>query len=120
MAVGRAVVFYKTDRGGCPVEDFLDALSPKAAQKVLWVLKLVKELDIVPVSYLRKLTGTDEIWECRVVHQGNTYRVLGFFDRGNRVVLTHGFTKKTPKTPSAEIHRTTQLKVDYLRRRRDA
>jgi phage-related protein len=118
--MGRDVLFYKTERGGCPVEDFLDALPSKAAQKVLWVLKLVKELDIVPIGYFKKLTGTEGIWECRIVHQGNTYRVLGFYDQPNRVVLTHGFMKKTPKTPRTEIERATQLRADHLRRRPDA
>ena len=34
-----------------------------------------------------------------MVFGGNTYRILGFFHGSNSLVLTHGFMKKTPKTP---------------------
>jgi hypothetical protein len=38
--VGRTVIFYKTADGKCPVEEFLNSLPGKAAQKVAWVLNL--------------------------------------------------------------------------------
>ena len=114
--MGRSLVFYRTEKGQCPVDDFLDSLPSKVAQKVTWVLKLVQELDIVPTQYLKKLTDTDEIWECRIVFGGNTYRILGFFHGRSSVVLTHGFMKKTPKTPAEDIRRAEQLKADHIRR----
>ncbi len=89
----------------------------KAAQKVAWVLKLVRELDAIPSRYFKKLTDTDGLWECRVEHGGNIYRLFAFFDEGDIVVLTHGFRKKTQKTPRDQIHRARQLRLDYLRRR---
>ncbi|WP_293131717.1 hypothetical protein [Okeania sp. SIO3I5] len=57
----REILFYKTDSGYCPVEDFIDSLSGKQAQKVLWVLRLVEELDSVPSQYLKKLVNTNDI-----------------------------------------------------------
>ena len=113
----RTVRFYRTEGGRCPVEEFLDSLPSKAAQKVAWVLKLVRELDAIPSRYFKKLADTDGLWECRVEHGGNISRLLAFFDQGDIVVLTHGFAKKTQKTPRDQIHRATQLRVDYLRRR---
>jgi DNA-binding HxlR family transcriptional regulator len=44
----REIIFYRTDSDKCPIEEFLDSLSGKQAQKVLWVLSLIQELDIVP------------------------------------------------------------------------
>jgi hypothetical protein len=38
------VQFYRTAAGACPVEEFLDSLNAKQAQKVLWVLRVVQEL----------------------------------------------------------------------------
>jgi len=84
------------------------------------VLKLVQELAIVPTQYFKKLTDTDEIWECRMVFGGNTYRILGFFHGSNSVVLTHGFMKKSPKTPVEEIRKAEQVKADHIRRHRRA
>lgn len=114
--MGRAVVFYKTEKGRCPVAEFLDSMPSKVAQKVTWVLKLVQELDSVPTQYLKKLSAADEIWECRMVFGGNTYRIMAFFHGRNRVVLTHGFMKKTQKTPPQEIDEAQRLKADYIRR----
>ena len=110
------MVFYKTENGRCPVAEFLDTMPSKVAQKAAWVLKLVQELETVPLQYLKKLGVADEIWECRMTFGGNTYRMLGFFHGGNQMVLTHGFMKKTQKTPSQEINEAQRLKADYIRR----
>ena len=114
------LVFYRTDKGQCPVAEFLDSLPSRVAQKVTWVLRLIQELDIVPRQYFKKLGDTDEIWECRMVFGGNTYRILAFFHGSGSLVLTHGFMKKTPKTPAEEIRKAEQLKTDYIRRHRRA
>lgn len=114
--MGRSLVFYKTEKGQCPVAEFLDSLPSKVAQKVTWVLKLLQELDMVPSQYFKKLSATDEIWECRMVFSGNTYRILCFFRGGTQMVLTHGFMKKTQKTPREEITKAERLKGDFIRR----
>lgn len=54
----REVRFYRTPTGHCPVQEFLDSLTGKQAQKVVWVLRLVEELEAVPAQYLKKLGGT--------------------------------------------------------------
>ena len=41
------------------------------------------------------------------------FRLLGFLDKGNLVVLTNGFTKKTQKTPTQEIDIAEQRKQEY-------
>jgi len=51
----REIHFYRTEAGYCPVEKFLDSLPGKQAQKVAWVLKLIEELDFVPVQYFKNL-----------------------------------------------------------------
>ncbi len=38
----REITFYRTDSDKCPIEEFLDLLSGKQAQKVLWVLRLIQ------------------------------------------------------------------------------
>ncbi len=115
----REIVFYRTDSERCPVEEFLDSLSGKQAQKVLWVLRLIQDLDSVPSKYLKKLVNTDDIWEVRVQSGNNTFRLLGFFDNNNLIILTNGFAKKTQKTPSQEIDLAEKRKKDYLSRRQN-
>ena len=113
----RKVVFYKTESGKCPVEGFLDSLSSKQAQKAVWVLSIVEELDSVPSNYLKKLVNTDDIWEVRVNCSNDIFRFLGFFDGPNLIILNHAFQKKTQKTPHTEIKTAEERKKDYLRRR---
>lgn len=113
----RQVNFYRTSSGRSPVEEFLDSLTGKQAQKVVWVLQLIEELDHVPKQYLKKLVNTEDIWEVRVQFGGNIFRLLGFFDGEELLVLTSGFAKKTQKTPRQEIATAENRKRDYLNRR---
>jgi len=114
----REILFYKTESGECPVENFLNNLDAKQAKKIAWVMQVVEELDKVPTTYLKKLTNTDDIWEIRVQIGCNIFRFLGFFEKGNFIVLTNGFQKKTQKTPKSEILLSEQRKLDYLTRNR--
>ena len=113
----REIIFYRTQTNECPIEQFLDSLNSKQAQKVTWVLQLVEELELVPATYFKKLINTDDLWEIRIQQGNNIFRLLGFFDAVNFVVLTNGFQKKTQKTPKAEILLSEQRKKDYLTRK---
>jgi phage-related protein len=114
----RTILFYITSSGANPVQDFLDALADKQVEKVLWVLRLIKEMDRVPSSYFKKLINTDDIWEVRVTISGNILRVLGFMDQNSFVILTNGFHKKSQETPRSEIDLAENRKKDYLNRRK--
>ena len=113
----RTIAFYKTSTGRCPVEEFLDSLQDRAAQKVAWVLRLVEKMDMVPQKYFKKLVGTEGLWEIRVQIAGNSYRFLRFFDGSTLLVLTSGFSKKQQKTPIREIELAQQRRNDYPQRR---
>ncbi len=116
--MGRDIIFYKTGEGKCPVEEFLDSLPSKAAQKAVWVLSLAEDMDILPSSYLKKLVGSDDIWEFRFQYGSSAYRIFCFFAGKSVVVLTHGLVKKTQKTPHKEIERAEAYKQDFLKRRK--
>jgi len=111
----RKVIFYRTVNNKCPAEDFLDSLPGKAAQKVIWVLKLLEDLEIIPAHYFSKMSGTDDLWECRIKLSSNIYRVLAFW-HGDEIILTHGFIKKTQKIPINEIAKAESYKKDYFQR----
>jgi len=113
----REVNFYKSRSGKSPINDFLDSLSGKQVQKITWVLEIIEESHIVPKQYFKKLINTDDIWEVRVISSSNIFRLLGFFDGGNLVILTNGFVKKTQKTPKKEIKLAEKRKKDYLERK---
>jgi phage-related protein len=98
----REIIFYKTFSGKSPIEEFLDTLSSKQAQKVIWVLNLIENLEIIPRQYFKKMVNTDDIWEVRVKMGSNIFRILGFFDGSKLIVLSHAFQKKTQKIRSKQ------------------
>ncbi|MBF0216746.1 MAG: type II toxin-antitoxin system RelE/ParE family toxin [Candidatus Omnitrophica bacterium] len=109
----RKVIFYIKKTGEKPVETFLDTLSDKAAEKILWVLKILEELHPIPGQYYKKLDK--DIWECRIKSGSNIYRLFGFF-KGNDIILTHGMVKKTDKIPREEIERAEKMIEEYFSR----
>ena len=114
----RKIIFYRLENGKCPVENFLESLSNKQVEKVFFVLELIENIDIVPRIFFKKLEATDDIWEVRVQYGNNIFRLFGFFDGNDLVVLNHAFTKKTQKVPNKEIKIAEQRKKDYFSKRR--
>jgi phage-related protein len=113
----REIIFYETASGQKPIEDFLDRLSSKQAQKVTWVLQLIEEIEQVPANYFKKLENTDDLWEVRVSISSSIFRLIGFFDGRNLVVLAHAFQKKTQKIPKQAIKIAEKRKKEYFRRK---
>jgi len=111
----KKILFYRTIDGKCPVEEFLDSLPAKITKKITWTLELIENQDRIPANYFKKLVNTD-IWECRIQFGNNIYRLLCFFSKSSIIVLTHGFIKKTQKTPITEIEKAIELMKDYQRR----
>jgi len=114
----REIIFYCIASGRCPVEEFLDSINDKQVQKILWVLRLIRDLEFIPKEYFKKLVNTKDIWETRVRSGNNIFRILGFFDDDQFIVLTNGFAKKSQKTPRKEIILAEQRKKDYLKRKK--
>lgn len=113
----RIIRFYQTAEGRSPVEEYLKKLNDRTLSKVLAVFKLIETQEIVPAQYFKKLRG-HELWECRVGLAGRSYRFMGFWDKGAVILLTHGFEKKSQKTPDREIKRALDYKADWQRRAR--
>ena len=81
-------------------------------------MQLIEELPKVPAQYFKKLVNTDEIWEIRVIFKSDIFRLLGFFDGNDLIVLNHAFQKKTQKTPKQAIKTAEKRKQDYFERKK--
>ena len=110
------VRFFRTTSGSNPVEEFFDTLSDKQVEKILWVLRIIRDLDYIPKEYFKKLIGTEDLWEVRVKYGNNHYRLLGFFIKNKIIIFTNGFAKKTQKTPRKEIKLAQARKKEYMNR----
>ncbi len=110
------VEFYETEKGDRPAQDFLDSLDYKMRCKMIGEIKLLCELGYL-LRYPHSEKLTQHIFELRAKQGSNISHCLFFFDKGEKAILTHGFTKKTEKTPRREIDRAENLRTDYLTRR---
>lgn len=105
----RRVIAYKEY-----FEVFLDSLTPKVQAKVLQILRIVENVEVVPGNYLKHIEGTDGLYEIRIGFANLIFRVFCFFDSDKLVILLSGFQKKSQKTPKREIDRALSLMQDYI------
>lgn len=107
------VEWFELSDGTKPVRDYLDGLDAKLRAKTLRSMLLLEEFGhALGAPETRHLE--DGIFELRSSVGGNAGRVLFFFFVGNRAVLTHGFVKKSQKTPHREIERAKRYRAMYL------
>ena len=111
----REIILYQTDFGDKPVEEFLADLDSGARAKTIRALELLRTQQMVPQKFWKKLVGTN-LWEVRVEYAGNVYRVLAAFAKNNRVILLHGFQKKSQKTPRQDMEIAQQRQKRYFQR----
>ncbi len=114
IKITKTIVFYTLANGRKPVAEYIKSLPSKQAEKVVFVLDLVETFAVVPQKFLKKLKATDGIWEVRVQHGKNIFRLLGFLDGEELLILNHAFTKKTQKTPKKAIKKAEKRKNEYF------
>jgi phage-related protein len=105
----RSIFYYKTY-----YLDFFNTLNNEVKKKFNWTLKLIANIERVPVKYFKHIEDTTGLYEIRVEIGSNIYRVFSFFDKGHLVILINGFQKKTQKTPKKEIEKAEKLKKQYF------
>lgn len=99
--------------------DFYAKQSSKVQEKIAYVFTLIRRVHKVPKKFLDHMTGTDGLYEIRIEHGSNIYRIFCCFDKGNLVVLFNGFQKKSQKTPKQEIELALKLKNEYFKGKND-
>lgn len=95
-------------------DEFLVGLPEGAKKKLLYSIAMV-EGGVKDTRFFKKLAG-HEIWEFRAEYRGVQYRLLAFWDSrtDTYIVATHGFVKKSQKTPDKEIERAEAIMKEYF------
>ena len=104
----RKVIFYKNY-----FQEFFERQSSKVKAKIVWTFDLVEELHRVPETYLKHIEQTEGLYEIRVQHGSDIFRIFCFFDQGQLIIIANGFHKKTQKTPKSEIEYALKIKREY-------
>ncbi|HEL1741442.1 TPA: type II toxin-antitoxin system RelE/ParE family toxin [Streptococcus suis] len=106
--------FYTRPNGRTEFVEFLQTLPTKDKQKLLATISMIQEQGLLiaqRMEWVKKLDS--EIFEIRSKVSSNIQRALYFHVVDDRFIITHGFTKKTQKTPAAEIKHAKVLKKEF-------
>lgn len=97
------VTYYISSSGNNPVSDFLDSLDKQTQSKLLRIVANIQEYGLLSViPHIKKLSGTP-LWEIRVLGKSHA-RIIYVVPTQTKVILLHGFIKKSNKIPSKEIN----------------
>ncbi|MBZ5628408.1 MAG: type II toxin-antitoxin system RelE/ParE family toxin [Acidobacteriia bacterium] len=108
-------VFYRTEAGGEPVREWLKGLPSREDRK-----RIGEDIKTVEFGWplgmpVCRSVGSG-IYEVRSdLAQNRIARVLFYFDKNRRMVLLHGFIKKTQKTPDEDLELARRNKRKHER-----
>jgi phage-related protein len=108
--------FVELENGKIPFQLFLDSLDNDSKINIVAAIdeliewkNLQLQLPESKSKYLR-----NKIFEMKVRHKTIITRSLYFFVEGKKIIFTHGFIKKTQRTPNSEIEMAEKLRNIYL------
>ena len=100
-----------------PMIEFFDSLNVRERAKVFAAIEKLIELKNAglnpkenPKENLSKHL-TDGTFEMRVSFENRIARTLFFYQADRKILFSHGFVKKTQKTPVSEIQRTMTIRM---------
>ena len=107
-------IFFRTEAGGEPVRDWLKALSAEDRMRIGQDIKTAEFGWPIGMPVCRPLGGG--VYEVRTsLSQNRIARVLFYIDKKERMVLLHGFIKKTQKTPADDLELARSNKTKHQR-----
>lgn len=107
-------ISYTRPNGRNEFEEFYNSLPTKDRNKLRATIDMIEKAGIQPaiqLEWVKKLNS--EIYEIRSKISSHIQRALYFHIKNNQYIITHGFTKKTQKTPIKEIIRAKQIKQEF-------
>ena len=101
-----------------PFENFVLDLPIKERAKIFETINYFLELKNNNLPIKEKLSKYLEngIFELRIYLRDKIARTLYFYQKDAKIIITHGFIKKTQKTPRKEIEKAKTLRELYNKR----
>jgi phage-related protein len=94
--------------------DFMESLDEKTREKIYYNARKAQLVN--DPELFSKLN--EFIWEFRTLFNKKHYRLLAFWDKTDKeetlVLATHGFLKKTQKSPKNEIKKAEEIRKEYF------
>lgn len=111
---------YTRLNGHTEFQEYLDGLDTKARAKLLSRVYLVSVKGIsvgVQHNWVKRIENN--LYEIRSRISNDQHRGLYFHVVGNHYIITHGFTKKSQKTPVKEFKHAKALRDEYFQQRKE-
>ena len=109
------VEYVELKNGKKPFEEFILSLPFDERAKLFETINYFLELknQNLPIKENISKHLENGIFELRTAFAKRIARSLYFYQKGAKIILTHGFIKKTDKTPRKEIERAKELRSLY-------
>lgn len=109
---------YTRPSGKNEFNEFYISLSVKEQAKLMSVITMTEKFGLATAIQKHWVDVIDsDIFELRARLGNNQERALYFHIENNRYMITHGFKKKTQKTPKREIKHAHDLMKEYYENR---
>lgn len=103
--------FYDWDE----FEKFLRTLPVKDEQKLVVTISKIEEYGLLIAARQEWIKKLDKnLYEIRSKRASNIQRAIYFHVNGDKYTITHGFTKKSQKTPTNEIKTAKSRRETYM------
>jgi len=111
------IEYYETERGKCPVEEFIDRLDVKSKAKLARTIDLLEQFGAdLGMPYARHVEG--ELWELRTRLGSSQFRIIYSRSGSRTFILLHGFVKKTGRMPKRDLKIAKDRWGDFLSRKK--
>jgi phage-related protein len=110
-----SVVFYRNEGGSEPVREFLLGLEKADRTAIGTDIKTVEYGWPLGMPLVRAMTNYDRLWEVRIKLSGRRIARVLFTVHKDRMVLLHGFIKKTQTTPQQDLKLADKRRKDVER-----
>lgn len=106
--------YIKRKDGTSEFLEFINSLPEKDSAKLLATIKKTEEHGLLVAQRMEWIKKLDsDLYELRSKVGSNIQRAIYFQKIENDFLITHGFTKKSQKTPKSEIEHAKIMKKLY-------
>ena len=100
-------------------KEFKKVQPRRVLNKIYQVFLYIMTLQVVPVTFLKRVEGVPVLFEIRMEESGNIYRIFCCMDEDCLVILFNAFQKKTQKTPQRELERAKRIMNEYYKKKEE-
>jgi len=106
------VLYYLTPSGSNPVKIFIDSLGDKQKAKIFRIFQNFQDYGIEAIKHHTKKISNTPLWEIRILGK-DSIRIVYIHPDKTKLIVLHGFAKKSQKTPGKELNIAIQRFTDW-------